>query len=98
MTKAAPTKQNPWVRIWDATRALAIRTRDMASWQNARLSAVENRLAELDGGADADAARAAALADANARRVSAGGDKLAFRIGNNATIEWVGPALPGGSE
>lgn len=87
-------KQSPFLAVWNALTALVLRDRDMSSWQNARLSEIEDRLAALDGGHDADAARRHAVDKANATRIANGADQLGFRLtgrGADTRIEWIAP-------
>lgn len=90
--KPTAKKPSPLALVWRSLTALLTRQQDTASFQAARLSAIEDRLAALDGGADADAARRDAVAKVNAGRLAEGAGPLAFRIdgdGPDAKIEWV---------
>jgi hypothetical protein len=56
---------------WQATLAILNRLQDLADWHNLRQSAIEDRLAALDGGADAARARRQARSQLVQNRVAA---------------------------
>lgn len=53
---------------------------DLHTFSSARMAALENRLARIDGGDDAEAARHSALAAANDARRRSGDEPLAFDL------------------
>lgn len=66
--------------IWQSIEMLARFVADMSSLHNQRLRRIEDRLAALDGGNDAEAALRSALAAANDGRITAGHEPLSLTI------------------
>jgi type VI protein secretion system component VasA len=88
--------QSPTELMWSAMAAVLRRGIDMSSWQNSRIAALEERLAALDNGDDAEAARRRALDKVNAERITEGVDELTFRIvgrGAEQRLKWDKEAL-----
>jgi hypothetical protein len=70
-----PTKN---IGPWRAVHNHIMRAFDFCAFHSARLAAVENRLAALDGGHGKDDACRAALDAANVKRLQSGGKPLNF--------------------
>jgi len=88
---AEPKKPNALVQLWEGLGTLASRWLDLSAVHGARLSAIEARLAALDGGNDAAQAKRAAIVAANAERAANGKDPLGLRMASDGeSIEWFG--------
>jgi hypothetical protein len=76
-------------RVLDFLESLTRQLVDMREISEARLSAIENRLAAIDSGADAAASRRDALATTNLNRVIVGREMSGFKLeGPDAKLTW----------
>lgn len=85
------SKKSPLVRIWNAIGVIATRSTDTTTYTSHRLAAIEDRLAALDGGDDANAARHSAFARSEDARLIRGERPIGFRIGSGDVLEWSAP-------
>jgi len=84
-----PKKPNALLALWKGLGTLTARWVDLSAVHGARLSAVEDRLAALDGGSNAAQAKRAAIVAANADRAANGKDPLGLRVASDGeSIEW----------
>ena len=75
----APKKLGPFASLCNSVEKIALRFLDNVAFNGERLSKIENRLALLDGGPDADRSARIAYDAVNAVRRSAGKDLLGFK-------------------
>jgi hypothetical protein len=88
-----PNARSPLARVWTGMTSLAMHFRRVSALRQLdgeRLSRIENRLAMLDGGAEAETARREALAAVNLDAVADGREPLALRLIAGGKIQWTG--------
>lgn len=88
---AKPKQPTAFARLCNNVKIIVARSSDMTALQNARLSAIEDRLAALDGGHNAARAQRTAIVTVNAKRAENGQAALGLRMGRDGeSIEWCG--------
>lgn len=92
--KPNDNRKSPLSGVWQCIRKLTAyigQDKDLIDYQAERLARIEDRLAKLDGGSDADAARREALTALTVRRVEAGQRAPGFRFVDitGGAIKWL---------
>ena len=68
------------MKILDTIKSIIVRANDTTDFNSTRLRALEDRLAKIDGGPDAEEARVAAFEIVNEKRRGTGTAPLGFKI------------------